>query len=626
MLSRILAGVRRQHARPVSDRLCGAEFRAFPAGQGQTVLCATATAAARIVPAAVADFLTSCRSSLAPMEEHLARWSRGDAEAGDGAVRAVAELAPWLLREGFLVSPDTLFQVARGSAPPRDRASITTLGLVTCDRMESLAEAVATHLDTARRWGRSVDLVVVDDTSSPVARGETRARLATFPAPGGASLWYAGREEKERFAAALARDTGVEADLVAFALFDPDACGRSVGANRNALLLHTVGELVFSADDDVRSRVAEVPGTSGGLALVSMGDPTEFRFFADRRAALAAAPFVDADPLAAHERLLGATLAACLAAEPGPGSLDLREAGPGLLTTVLRGRGRVRVTLSGLVGDSGIGSADALLSLVGPSRERLLASEATYRAASIGREVFRAVPRPTVGEVTLCMAPAIGLDNRDLLPPFFPVRRNQDGLFGLTARLASDDMLTGLLPHALLHAPPEPRRFPPDEIWAGAAAFHIADVVMDALVSLLPVHAPPDQERLSAMGRRLREIASLPAGDFREHVEAGRCYRLGRRAAALEQLLHEHDDRPAYWARDVHRQLGALRQAALRDDADVPVDLAEGRDPAAARGLTRRLVLRYGQLLEAWPALVDGARRLRARGVRVAEPVGGRRP
>ena len=59
----------------------------------------------------------------------------------------------------------------------------------------------------------------------------------------------------------------------------------------------------------------------------------------------------------------------------------------------------------------------------------------------------------------------------------------------------------------------------------------------------------------------------------------------------------------------------------MKEDYAVPRDLRAGRTVDDARILTRRLVLRFGQLLEAWPEVVDAAKRLRANGRRLVSPV-----
>jgi FMN phosphatase YigB (HAD superfamily) len=51
----------------------------------------------------------------------------------------------------------------------------------------------------------------------------------------------------------------------------------------------------------------------------------------------------------------------------------------------------------------------------------------------------------------------------------------------------------------------------------------------------------------------------------------------------------------------------------------VPHDLGDALDVDAARLLSRDLMAKFGELLEAWPALVEATRQLRARGYRVSD-------
>jgi len=53
----------------------------------------------------------------------------------------------------------------------------------------------------------------------------------------------------------------------------------------------------------------------------------------------------------------------------------------------------------------------------------------------------------------------------------------------------------------------------------------------------------------------------------------------------------------------------------------VPRELRNADDANGARRLTPQLVSKFGALLEAWPALVEAARRLRTNGCRVSEPL-----
>ena len=94
----------------------------------------------------------------------------------------------------------------------------------------------------------------------------------------GVRIAYAGLEEKTAFAKKLSEvgDIPLE-EIVSWACLGDDQYGqRTYGANRNTLLLHTVGECILTSDDDVICQVAVSPGFKQGLALSSSGWPAEF--------------------------------------------------------------------------------------------------------------------------------------------------------------------------------------------------------------------------------------------------------------------------------------------------------------------------------------------------------------
>jgi len=64
-----------------------------------------------------------------------------------------------------------------------------------------------------------------------------------------------------------------------------------------------------------------------------------------------------------------------------------------------------------------------------------------------------------------------------------------------------------------------------------------------------------------------------------------------------------------------------LSKATSTEDYLVPRDLRHGRDAEEARRLSQELVARFGELLEAWPAIAAAARRLRANGCRLTDPI-----
>jgi hypothetical protein len=465
---------------------------------------------------------------------------------------------------------------------------------VTRDRLESLIACLESYVGNGQRHDRSPDFVVSDDSPSPEASDRTKAALRRMATRFNAPVRYAGRQEKNRFADALAAESGVSREIIDFALFGDERCPLTTGANRNSLLLDAAGSLMMAVDDDTLCQVAAARDLESARAFFPGYDPTAFWFFPDRAQATQSLSFVDADILGCHEELLGRAVDGT--------------------------SGRVVMTLNGLAGDSGMASPRYYLSLTGASRDRLVASEQAYRSALESREVVRTVHQPTITAGPFCMTTFLGLDNRDLLPPFFPVQRNSDGIFGLTLRKCVDASHVAFLPWILLHVPEPPRAFAPDEMWADTAAVRMADIVIAAVLDHQNLTGDATSaRRLADLGEHLRWLGSLDYTDFEARLRTQQQFRNFAFLTALHGQLHTYGASPAYWADDVTRMIDLISQASNAEDHLVPRDLREGRDPGAARLLSQELVAKFGEVLGAWPAMVAAAKRLRDKGCRLAE-------
>jgi hypothetical protein len=490
---------------------------------------------------------------------------------------------------------------------------ITTVGIPTRDRVPSLARCLAGLVEVVRRGPGSPDLVVVDDSTPADRRAATREVLESLRGRYPGRLFYAGPEAKERFARRLAAHAGLDPDDVSFGLVNVERCPVATGTSRNLLLLHAAGELLLQLDDDTVCRLAPAPGARAGLVRTSRHDPTEF-WFPEPGAPEPGGPFAPHDLPAVHESLLGKEMAEL----PSVVEPELSRAG---VTSPRAEHGRVRVTAAGVAGDSGMSSPLYLLTLGGESRDRLVGSEAVYRAAVGGGPLLRAVTRPTVGHGSVCQALNLGLDLRELLPPFMPVQRNQDGVFAALIRACCPDTYFGFLPWLIVHQPPHARVFTGDDLARSVTSVR-SDHVLQLLIRASATRcAGTVADNLRAVGEALAGLGALPPGEFAELVRlrvSEQRTGLARRFAAL---LEEHGGRPDWWAADV-RRLRDVLQGSLAGSADAaPDDLCRAFGADAALPLFQRLVSRFGRLLRCWPAMVDAAGDLRARGVRPADVV-----
>ncbi len=535
---------------------------------------------------------------------------------GLGVLRTLVELT----RLGLLVSEQRLLNEGWQKDALDDSATIESVGVVTKNRPESLERCVRSFGKNSSQYGRTTTLSVYDNSDDSATQLQNRQALArvaqSLPR---CKVLYSNRSQKSRYLKRLAKLDQVPPDVVAFALFDVLGCGLARGTDLNALLLDHVGRRVVTLDDDIVCRLARAPNYESGLAVVSVGDPTECWFYENREAATVGTRFEDADFLALHEDLLGQRVAACVARAVREGDMDWISSKPNLISQFVNPGHCVRVTMTGVIGDSGC-SNPIWFTLSGASRNRLLQSKEAYQMAFASRDVARAVRRRTITDGLLFMNYAAGLDNRAMLPPFFPVRRNADGAFAACLRACGLGNHIGYIPWLVFHDPPEVRSGPnfskrfPDGL-------SISEIVILAL-QLLPMPVGSgDLEALRALGKHLSKLSELPLPEFQEVLHRQFCRNAGLEATWLERELFNNPSAPTCWRADIEVYLRRLLEFCKSPSVIVAIDLLEGRPVSEAKELTRTLIGHYGKLLVWWPDLRAASAQLLRSGNGIAEPL-----
>ena|GEM_PF-5522721 len=118
--------------------------------------------------------------------------------------------------------------------------------------------------------------------------------------------------------------------------------------------------------------------------------------------------------------------------------------------------------------------------------------------------------RPDLKSPAESRAHSVGLDQRDILPPFLPRLRNEDGLFGRTLSLCSSGLYTGLIPYSFLHEPPEFRSATWEDLWKSIETVRVTDVIL-LILDLLSFKkiGKSTEPNLRRLGSQLEEFASI---------------------------------------------------------------------------------------------------------------------
>lgn len=539
-------------------------------------------------------------------ESHLARICNSMKLAVEEKA-GVAAILDDLVQKGLLVEENELVSLSPSLSKKNRR--IVTVAFLTADRPSVFRRSFLSYQNHCRRLNREVTLLVMDDSESLSARSEY---LELLKLAGSTDLvQYGGRSEKLRFLDHLAGQ-GIDPAIASFAIRGlPGRHACTIGANRNCVLLDTLGELVLMVDDDTVCTMVTHPERDDVLRFGNHENPREVWFYTFREEIAKAAREGTGDLLSEHEYLLGGSLPELLA-QMSPDLVESDQACQHLLATSAQNQARVVATMSGLAGDSGAAYAQRFLSPV-KYLARLNESEATSRRAFASREVLWVARSHTITHSTHCQGTCLGVANNEFLPPFFPAGRNEEGVFGLLNFLAPSHFF-GHLPIAVFHDAMADRKYPE------LPSFRIANLVT-SLIQFAPRHLHPKlQTTLCSIGAGLQEIADLPEHEFRAVLFAAVSQSIARTSRQLD--LNNRTIAPSnpFLQAKIERFREYLRDSLLANDAIIPTEYQ--RMPAElALAETRELVKKAGQLFRAWYDLVEACRYLRTKGIRLSRPI-----
>lgn len=595
-----------------SDLYLAPDLDIFPVGDGLYLVHSKGAERPRLLRQEIVNLLAQCRD-FRTLEEHADLYCR-ECHLDRSATPTFGRELRRLANDGFLLSRNRFLQELFTSPSDEPVPPIATIGFPTCDRVEQLQASLSSYIEHCQRFGRGNDFAVMDDSADPSTRRAYRHMLRALQSRYGVEIAYAGLEEKVTYIDRLVETGDVPKDIVSFALLGDKNYGVStVGANRNTMLLHTVGDLIFSADDDTRCSVANSPAYDSGVVISSHGSPLETWFYRDRGAALKSVDFSDHDIFALHEDWLGKHPRASLATmEPRP-EVHLEEATPQTLNRMTVSSGKTILTLNGSAGDCGWDNSVYRLFQRNASFARLAQMQSQdYQSIRNSREIVQAVDRVTITDAADPMqAMFMGLDNRELLPPFTPVGRAEDVAFGTMLSKCFRSVYAAHLPYVSPHLPAPLRSFSSRQLFAIGPGPWLASMIW----LFEPGYALSPTERLKKLGGHLGELGRMSNASFDALLQKQIWQSVSSLTSGIEtRFTNESVQISSLLAQDMRSYLSQVRQSAL-----TPVDrlYMQGLD----RSKVQQLLLCVGKMLENWFDIIEAARAIRLKGTRLAQPI-----
>lgn len=271
---------------------------------------------------------------------------------------------------------------------------------------------------------------------------------------------------------------------------------------------------------------------------------------------------------------------------------------------------RVRVSFAGWVGDSGGYCPYRLLFSSGKCRAHLASAREAYETALTYREIRRAASSYIVTHDAACRTGCIAVDNTAMLPPFMPLGRNEDGVFGAMLAFCDPAALFGHIPYGIVHASERPPSY------GHAAPLSATETrISELLIGLMrsceawPL-APSAIDRLKRLGEFLADLSRLELAAFVAFATRVTLETRQRELRHIDSALSGQSDYPDYWKGGLATYQVALLNSITRPDFFLPIE-CHGHSSLedGFRGV-QALLGRLGLQLAEWPTVWSTARQL----------------
>lgn len=410
-----------------STMLCAAGNLLYrPLDGNTTLLLNRRSGGLSVVTSDVAASLQVCQTFSTP-DDHAARIvSAMPSMAGNAA--AVSATLQQLAQSGVLDTGDTTCGRLKGVGH-QGEASRARAFILTRDRPDAVQRLLDSLIELPG-LSRLNRLFLIDDSredDSIRRNADLAERFSTHSAVEIRHITPGMRAELLDRLAALMPD---HRDGLRFLLDrgqQPDF--PSYGTSRNWCQLLSLGHHAVMLDDDILPYRLK-PVVEGSGLRIRGGVQSEARFFPSMQAVLDRIDALEGSAVNSITDCLGLPFAQAAERLAGAPLQPQHLLGaPGIIVDAIDADSRVLVSQCGTFGDPGTEGALWLSGLDGASRNSLIGALGGPGGSALERCCWRGTSVPTLMKMP-SMSQLTGLDNTQLLPPYFPYFRGEDLLFG----------------------------------------------------------------------------------------------------------------------------------------------------------------------------------------------------
>lgn len=597
--------------KPLPDHVAFDLCRAYPVSGGNLLIHNTRNGKRAMVTPEVYATLVRC-NRFKTLEDHTADIIKNN-PAMQGQQADIRKVLQTMLNNGILLSAksacEKLKQKTENKTGEQEHTA-PVVAILTWERpeaLERLLESIASNCNT-ENFHR---LYIIDDSRKEENISQNQALISRFDSKISAPFQYFGRSEQLSLINELVKQLPEHESSIHF-LTDHSRWSDqwTAGLGRNLALLLSCGRRLVMMDDDAVCDVYDPPTPRHNVTFSD--NPREADFFGSEQEWAHLKQPINPDPINRHMRCLGLTFSEALTVL---GQEHLKPAGfanaTALQLSELQADSAVMITECGSLGCPGTSNNTWLPTMAPGSLKRMLASGNKTTQALGSRKVWSGrnqphfAPRSNMSQIT-------GFDNRQMLPPYLPIMRGQDRLFGIMLDFIFPESVVLDYPWAIPHLPlPERRWRDRDLDFTPANSFPklLAEKIIEhksSCASASPV------DRLSALSTWFNDMASANTGSLASMYIDSRLSRDSELLQKLTVLLDKAEAAPVNWQnylRNGINQLSTDLNRVSREDFEIS-GLPAALDSDALITFWKAVWEEFATALKAWPEIRDGAAKI----------------
>lgn len=560
-----------QGLKPLPDLVVFDLCRAYPMSDGNLLLVNARNNKRAVVMPEVYASLVSC-NRFQTFDQHVANIIEQN-PGMQGQQNDIRNVLQNMLDNGMMVSAKSVTKKFRDAVHPQqvdNRSEVPVVAIITWERPEALERLLKSVISncTTRDFHR---MYVIDDSREAANISKNRALVEELAPRMDTAVQYFGRDEQQSLLDKLVKQLPDHEQAIRFLADESRWTGQwTSGLARNLALLLSSGHRLVMMDDDTICDVYEPPQAKPNITFSDQ--PRKADFFSDEQDWAALRQPINPDPVKRHMQCLGLSFSEALNVL---GENHLKPTGltdaTALMVSELRDDSPVLVTECGSMGCPGTNSNTWLPDMAPASLKLMLVSKnkttyaLSHRQVWSGRNQPHFAPRPNMSQIT-------GFDNRQMLPPYLPINRGEDRLFGFMLDFIFPSAVTLDYPWAIPHLPLPERKWENKDLdFTPGDSFPMFFFEM-VLENKPSCQSASPEGRMSALSAWFTDMAAAPAETLTAMYRDARLRGDSDLLLHLGALLSDAETAPVNWQnylRNGMAQLNSDLDRASRDDFQV---------------------------------------------------------